>query len=59
MAYYDKDLKELVLSDEDKTIFKETGAKLMNRQFPWSKSIMKWIMPKDIQNEQRENKVSF
>jgi hypothetical protein len=57
MAYFDEKRGEVVLSEEDKEMFKEVGRKVSMQRTPWANSIINKLMPKEFQNE--NNKTSF
>lgn len=45
MAYFDKKSGEIVLSEEDKEMFKEISRNASTGKTPWANSILKAILP--------------
>lgn len=48
MAYYDTKQKEVVLETGDKEFLREQNQNMQNGKYPWSTSIMKSILGKEL-----------
>lgn len=58
MAYFDEKRGEIVLSEEDKEIFKEVSRNVSMQKTPWANSIINKLMPKELQNENIKNNMA-
>lgn len=50
MAYYDKRQGQIILSEDDKEMFKEVSRNMSVKKTPIATSIMKAIIPEDLQD---------
>ena len=50
MAYYNEKRGEIVLSEEDKEMFKNVSRNMSAGKTPWATSIMKAIVPPNLLN---------
>lgn len=56
MAYFDERQKQIILSEDDKEMFKERNVSSVNKRTPIADNIMKAIIPVDLQDSFNLNK---
>jgi hypothetical protein len=56
MAYFDERQKQIILSEDDKEMFKECMVNSQNKKTPIANRIMKAIIPIDLQGSFNLNK---
>lgn len=50
MAYFDEKKGEIILSEDDKEMFKNVGRNMSAGKTPWATSIMRAIIPQNLQD---------
>lgn len=60
MAHFDEKRGEIILSEEDKEMFKEVGSHFTQNglRTPWANSIINKLMPKELQNETNKTRIN-